>query len=99
MGLTQELKAQVALLKESKCDAIKRWVNAESELSKCRNELNDLRGEIACATDCGNTWARENSVIECLDPYSGNSLRDLIDRLCSRLSQRRHDDAIGRKES
>ena len=37
--------------------------------------------QLACVCDRLNSWAREQSVEECEDPYENLNLRDLVDRL------------------
>ncbi len=55
----------------------------QTEIERLQAENNDLRTAIACAADLMNTWARESNVAECTNPWSGQSLRDLANRLWS----------------
>ena len=48
----------------------------------------DLMCQLATTCDRMNTWAREQGVEECQDPYKDYALRDLADRLWSRTSEK-----------
>lgn len=71
-------------LPECQCDALR------AEVERLRAERDLLRGEIATAADCANTWARETGVQESLDPFVCLNLKNLIDRLWSESSLKIH---------
>lgn len=63
------------------------------EMERLRAEverMNRVESAIACATDCLNTWCRENSVAECKDYAKDFSLRDTIDGLVDRINSERN---------
>lgn len=61
----------------------------KQKLTSEREEVNRLMSSIACCADLMNTWARELSVEQCLQPYTDFGLRDLADRLWAKSSAMR----------
>lgn len=55
-------------------------------ISELLPENEDLEFQISTATDLLNTWAREISVEECVNPYKDYNLRSLVDRLWTKCS-------------
>lgn len=53
-----------------------------------KDKFFDLQGELASVCDLLNSWAREQNVEECKDPYKAYELRNLIDRLWGKTSQK-----------
>lgn len=71
--------------KDSQCRNVE---DIESNTQKAEAEVERLSGQVATFTDLANTWARESNVEECRDPYKDFSLRDLIDRLWCKSSDK-----------
>jgi hypothetical protein len=48
----------------------------------------DVEAQLASTCDRLNSWAREQSVQECDNPYKDCNLRDLVDRLWYRINRK-----------
>jgi len=56
------------------------------ENDRLQTENDELRSIIACSADLLNTWARECGVVECVSPWTGTELRNLVNRMWSYIS-------------
>ena len=56
--------------------------------SKLVPEAEDLESQLVTAADKLNSWARELDVEECKDPYKDYQLRNLVDRIWDRVSDK-----------
>lgn len=60
-------------------------INKNKELI---GKIFDLEAQLATTCDLLNKWAREMNVQECFNPYKELELRNLVDRLWCRVSDK-----------
>lgn len=82
---TSTTKIELGILNEKECRSLA--FELRSAAAQLLPENEDLESQLATATDKLNSWAREQGVEECKDPYKNYQLRDLVDRLWDKISQ------------
>jgi hypothetical protein len=91
VGVYKEVKVKVdnievdlGLLNEDQCRLLAYELKCATRNLLPENE--DLEFQLATACDTLNTWAREQGVEECKDPYKNYGLRRLVERLWEKVN-------------
>mgnify|MGYP003543399404 FL=1 len=66
------------------------WAKLRHDNHQLNEHVDHLRTIIACTADLVNSWCRESGVDECRNPWEPLALRDTVDRLWSKMSEKNH---------
>jgi hypothetical protein len=91
VGIYKEVKVKVDKLEldlglRTKDECRELAFELKSALRQLLPEDEDLEFQLATACDTLNTWAREQGVEECKDPYKNYGLRRLVERLWEKVN-------------